>query len=99
MNWFLEDRYPVRFAERGQVAHRPPTVDANAHMPCRTHAVPMLCSTVVLGSHFQYYVVEAWHGRGMVCVNETRPHCVNQMGKIQYKLLVTRHGKGTARYV
>jgi hypothetical protein len=28
----------------------------------------------------------------MVCVNQTRPHCVNQMGKTQSKPLVERHG-------
>jgi hypothetical protein len=32
----------------------------------------------------------------MVCVNQTRPHCVNQMGKTQFKPLVERHGRGTA---
>jgi len=26
-------------------------------------------------------MVRAWHGRGMASVNQTRPHCVNQMGK------------------
>jgi hypothetical protein len=28
----------------------------------------------------------------MVCVNQTRPHCVNQMGKTQSKALAERHG-------
>jgi hypothetical protein len=28
----------------------------------------------------------------MVCVNQTRPHCVNQMGKTQSKPLAERHG-------
>jgi hypothetical protein len=28
----------------------------------------------------------------MVCVNQTRPHCVNQMGKKQSKPLAERHG-------
>jgi hypothetical protein len=32
----------------------------------------------------------------MVCVNQTRPHCVNQMGKTQSKPLAERHGRGTA---
>jgi hypothetical protein len=38
----------------------------------------------------------AWeqHGNGMVCVNRTRPHCVNQMG--QPKVLAEQHGRGTA---
>jgi len=38
----------------------------------------------------------AWHGRGMASVNQTRPHCVNQMGKTHSKPLAARHGKGTA---
>src|SRR5215510_996844 len=38
----------------------------------------------------------AWQGNGTVCVNQTRPHCVNQMGKSQSKLLAVRHGRGTA---
>jgi len=26
-------------------------------------------------------MARAWHGRGMASVNQTQPHCVNQMGK------------------
>ena len=33
---------------------------------------------------------------GMANVNQTRPHCVNQMGKTHCKLLAARHGRGTA---
>ena len=43
-------------------------------------------------------MVGARQGRGMatLCVNQTRPHCVNQMGKTRSKPLATRHsGKGT----
>jgi hypothetical protein len=36
------------------------------------------------------------HERGMACVNQTRPHCVNQMGKTPSKPLAARHGRGTA---
>jgi uncharacterized protein len=32
----------------------------------------------------------------MTCVNQTWPHCVNQMGNTQSKALVERHGRGTA---
>jgi hypothetical protein len=35
-------------------------------------------------------------GRGMASVNQTRPHCVNQMGKTHSKPLEARHGRGTA---
>ena len=37
----------------------------------------------------------AWHGRGMGSVNQTRPHCVNQMGKTHSKPLAAWHGRGT----
>jgi hypothetical protein len=39
------------------------------------------------------------HGNGLTCVNQTRPHCVNQIGKTQSKPLAERHGRGTAWYV
>jgi hypothetical protein len=35
------------------------------------------------------------HGHGMASVNQTRPHCVNQMGKRHSKPLAARHGRGT----
>jgi len=35
-------------------------------------------------------------GHGMVSVNQTRPHCVNQMGKTLSKPLEAQHGSGTA---
>jgi hypothetical protein len=41
-------------------------------------------------------MVRAWHGRVMASVNQTRPHCVNQMGKTHSKPLAAGHGKGTA---
>jgi hypothetical protein len=34
--------------------------------------------------------------RGMASVNQTRPHCVNQMGKTHSKPLAAWHGRGTA---
>ena len=33
---------------------------------------------------------------GMAIVNQTRPHCVNQMGKTHSKPLAARHGRRTA---
>jgi hypothetical protein len=41
-------------------------------------------------------MVRSWHGRGIANVNQTRPHCVNQMGKTHSKTLAVRHGRGTA---
>ena len=56
-----------------------------------------LLSTAVLYRGFERNgMVRAWHGRGMVGVNQTRPHCVNQMGKTDSKPLAARHGRGTA---
>jgi hypothetical protein len=33
---------------------------------------------------------------GIVCVNQTQPHCVNEMGNTQSKALTERYGRGTA---
>ena len=41
----------------------------------------------------------AGHARVMASVNQTRPQCVNQVGKTQSHLLATRHGRGAACYV
>jgi len=41
-------------------------------------------------------MVRARHGRGMASVNQTRPHCVNQMVNTHSKPLAARHGRGTA---
>ena len=42
-------------------------------------------------------MVGARHRHGMASVNQTRPHCVNQMGKTHSKPLAAQHGRGTAR--
>jgi len=60
------------------------------------HAAPLPCCAQALRSRFQNGMVGARHGHGMVCVNQTWPHCVNHMGKTQSKPLATRHGRGTA---
>jgi hypothetical protein len=41
-------------------------------------------------------MVRAWHGHGMASVNQTRPRCVNQMGKIHSKPLAARRDRGMA---
>ena len=73
-------------------------------MPCSDHAVllkttaqhdsreaAMLCCGLDKNG-----MVGAWHGHGMASVNQTRPHCVNQMRKTRSKHLAARHGRGTA---
>jgi hypothetical protein len=79
------------------------TANVNSHTPCRAHAA--LCHDLER-SRFQNDMVMAWHGLGMTRVNQTRPHCVNQMGKTQSKsfwhgMTGERHGRGmgTAWYV
>jgi hypothetical protein len=61
--------------------------DANSHMPCHAHAA--LCRGLEKS-------LSERHGRGMAYVHQTRPHCVNQMGKTQSKPLGARHGRGMA---
>jgi len=41
-------------------------------------------------------MVGARHGLGMASVNQTRPRCVNQMGKTHSKPLAARNDRGTA---
>jgi hypothetical protein len=56
--------------------------------PCRDPAV-------ALKGRFQNGMFVAWQGNGMACVNQTRPHCVNQMGKTIYTLSGKAwHGNG-----
>ena len=70
-------------------------------MPCSDHVVltaqhgrretAVLCCGLEKNG-----VVGAWHGHGMAIVNQTRSHCVNQMGKTLSKPLAARHDRGTA---
>jgi hypothetical protein len=67
----------------------------------RTQAGSPQASTAVLCRGLEKNgMVRAWHECGMASVNQTRPHCVNQMGKTHSKHLATRHGRGMtwARY-
>jgi hypothetical protein len=56
------------------------------------YVIPMPRCSVAFRSRFQNGMVVAVQGNGMACVNQTRPHCVNQMGKTQSKPLEERHG-------
>jgi hypothetical protein len=69
-------------------AGRPHTV---SWRPMLIHNTMPRCA-VALGGRFPNGMVVAWLGRGMACVNETRPHCINQMEKTQSQLLAERHG-------
>jgi hypothetical protein len=59
-------------------------------------AAPRPCCAVALRRTTRSEHGMARHGHGMASVNQTRPHCVNQMGKTHSKSLAARHGKVTA---
>jgi hypothetical protein len=75
-------------------AGRPHALSGRPILIHTCYAMPMLRCAVVLRSRFQNSMVVVWHGRGMKYVNLTRPHCVNQMGKTQFKPLAARNGRG-----
>jgi hypothetical protein len=82
-------------------AGRPHAVCGRPMLIHTRHAMLMPRRAVALRRRFQNGMVVAWQGRGMACVNKTRPHCVNNMRKTQSKPLAARHGRGmrTACYV
>jgi hypothetical protein len=73
-------------------------------MPC--HAMPLRENAAVcrvleksLSERQGRGMAPARHGRSMECMNQTRPHSVNQMGKTQSKPSAARYGRGTAWYM
>ena len=64
-------------------------------MPCPCHA-PQHSTAVLCRGLDKNGMVGAWHGHGMTSVNQTRKHCINQMGKTHSEPLAARHGRGTA---
>ena len=95
----LECAFPIWFTQCGLVwftlaipcpCHAPTIrLKATAQHGRRKSAV--LCCVIEKNG-----MVGAKHGHGMASVNQTRPHCVNQMGKAHFKPLAARHGRGTA---
>jgi hypothetical protein len=67
------------------------TADAYSHMPCPCHAVSWPWEV-------GFRTAWLWHGTGAAWHMwiKTWPHCVNKMGKTQYKPLAERHGMGAA---
>ena len=66
-------------------------------MPCQGPSRPSLDGHTVLWPWEERHgrsVARVWHG--MASVNQTRPHCVNLMGKTHSKPLAAWHGRGTA---
>jgi hypothetical protein len=80
-------------------AGRPHGVSGRPMLIHTCYAVPMPRCAVALSGRFQNGMVVAWEGNGMAYVNQTRPYCVNQIGKTQSKPLAERHGRGAAWYV
>jgi hypothetical protein len=70
-------------------------------MRCHAHAALCRGLEKSLSERHSRGMARAPHGLGMACVNQTRPHCANQMRKTQSKPLGERHGRvmGTAWYV
>jgi hypothetical protein len=69
-------------------AGRPHTVTGRPMLIHTYHAVLILlpCRAVPWPWEVAFRKAWSWHGRarhghGMACVNQTRPHCVNQIGK------------------
>jgi hypothetical protein len=95
---FRDSRAPMK-----KRIKNPGAFKADSHIPCRSPAVPLPCrsfpfdlhSAAVFDSHIPWHVM----CESVLCVNQTRPHCVNQMGKTQSKPLAERHGRVTAWYV
>jgi hypothetical protein len=78
-------------------AGRPHAVSGRPMLIDTCHAMSMPRCAVALRDRFQNGMVVAWRGRGMACVYQTRPHCVNQMER--HSLNPQRRGMGTAWYV
>ena len=92
----VECVFPVWFTQCGRIWF-------TLAMPCSDHAVLLKATaqhgrreTVVLCCSLEKNgMVGAFHGHGMASVNQTRLHCVNQMGKPHSKPLAALHGRGT----
>ena len=91
-DWYASD-YNLRGTPRG--SRKKPNA---CRLPTGRLSTAVLCRGLEKNG-----MVRAWHGRGMASVNQTRPHCINQMGKTHSKPLAARHGRwngmGTACYV
>jgi hypothetical protein len=71
-------------------AGRPHAVSGRPMLIRRCHAHAALCRGLEKSLSERHG--RGMAGRGMACVNQTRLHCVNQMGKTNSKPLAARHG-------
>jgi hypothetical protein len=102
MDWYASDKN-LRGTRRGRrkkpKAGRSPTsrlwtADGNSHVPCHAHTALCRGLEKSLSERHGRGMARTRHGRGIAYVNQTRPHCVNQMGKKQSKPLAARQGRG-----
>jgi len=72
------------------------TADINSHLPCRAHVV--LCRVLEKSLTERLVRSTAWARKvyGIASVNQTWPHCDNQMGKAKSKPLAARLCRDTA---
>ena len=64
-------------------------------VPCSDHAV-LLKATARPSIDGRAVLWPCEERHGMASVNQTRPHCVNQIGKTHSISLAARHGMGAA---
>ena len=72
---------------------------SDSHLPCSDYAVLLkataqhghLSAAVLCCGLEKNGMVGAWHEHDMASVNQTRPHCVNQMGETRSNPLAARH--------
>jgi hypothetical protein len=103
-DWYASDnnlRGTPRGSRKKPNAGRSPTcrlwaADANSHMPYRAHAALYRGLEKSPSERHGRGMARAQHRSGMTCVYQTRPHCVNQMGKTQPRPLAAWHGRRTA---
>jgi hypothetical protein len=105
-NWYASDnklRGTPLGSRKKPNASRPPDADSGRTMlfthampiPCRSHAVLCRGLEKSLSERHGHSIARARHGHGMTFVNQTRPRCVNHMGKAQPKPLNAGHDRGT----
>jgi hypothetical protein len=96
---FVELRTAVRRSRNG--AGRPHAVSGRPMLIHTYHAAPRPrpCRTNAALCRGRDKSLSERHGRGMACVNQTWPHCENQIRGTKSKPLAARHGGGTAWYV
>jgi hypothetical protein len=78
-------RTPRRSLEKLNAGRSPTcrlwTADAKLQMSCYVHPALLRGLEKSLLEKHGRGMARARHGHCMACVNQTRPHCVNQMGK------------------